>query len=140
METNGKNRFESQGDSIAQMMYVRKYKSHRIAHFNSMKKSNLAAISFLSCRRMEVIVVEVIYEVSLERYRIGRSSLLWNFHGREDVEGLYPSFLSKCHRLSLDTSRPLLQIVWTVLILVIAAKSLLIDWPPHSGIGNAQFS
>ena len=39
--------------------------------------------NFLSCRGMEIIVLEAIYEVSLERYRIGRSSLLWNFHGRE---------------------------------------------------------
>ena len=36
----------------------------------------------LSCRGMEIIVLEAIYEVSLERYRIGHSSLLWNFHGR----------------------------------------------------------
>ena len=45
METNGKNRFASQGVSIAQMMYVSKYKSHKIALFNSMKKSNIAPIS-----------------------------------------------------------------------------------------------
>ena len=47
METNGKNRFASQGVSIAQMMYVSKYKSHKIALFNSMKKSNIAPISRL---------------------------------------------------------------------------------------------
>ena len=45
MDTNGKNRFASQGVSIAQMMYVSKYKSHKIALFNSMKKSNIAPIS-----------------------------------------------------------------------------------------------
>ena len=49
MEANGKNRFGSQGVSIAQMMFARKYKLHKIALFNSMKKSNLAPISvFLS--------------------------------------------------------------------------------------------
>ena len=42
---NGKNRFASQGVSLAQMMYVSKYKSHIIALFNSIKKSNLAPIS-----------------------------------------------------------------------------------------------
>ena len=47
METNGKNRFASQGVSIAQMMYVSKYKSHKIALFNSMKKSNIAPISMM---------------------------------------------------------------------------------------------
>ena len=47
METNGKNRFASQGVSIAQMMYVSKYKSHKIALFNSMKKSNIAPISLI---------------------------------------------------------------------------------------------
>ena len=46
--------FASQGVSIAQMMYVSKYKSHKIALFNSMKKSNIAPISeartrFLYC-------------------------------------------------------------------------------------------
>ena len=45
MEINGKNRFASQGVLIAQMMYVSKYKSHKIALFNSMKKSNIAPIS-----------------------------------------------------------------------------------------------
>ena len=45
METNGKNRFASQGVSIAQMMYASKYKSHKIALFNSMKKSNITPIS-----------------------------------------------------------------------------------------------
>ena len=43
METNGKNRFASQGVSIAQMMYVSKYKSHKIALFNSMKKEQPCA-------------------------------------------------------------------------------------------------
>ena len=44
---NGKNRFASQGVSIAQMIYVSKYKSHKKALFNcnSMKKSNIAPIS-----------------------------------------------------------------------------------------------
>ena len=45
MEANGKNRFASVDVSIAQVMYVSKYKSHKIALFNSMKKSNLAPIS-----------------------------------------------------------------------------------------------
>ena len=54
METNGKNRFASQGVSIAQMMYVSKYKSHRIALFNSMKKSNLAPISSLATETLSV--------------------------------------------------------------------------------------
>ena len=51
METNGKNRFASQGVSIAQMMYVSKYNSHKIALFNSMKKSNIAPISSYLCRK-----------------------------------------------------------------------------------------
>ena len=52
METNGNNRFASQGVSIAQMMYVSKYKSHKIALFNSMKKSNIAPI-FREQQRIE---------------------------------------------------------------------------------------
>ena len=53
METNGKNRFASQGVSIAQMMYVSKYKSHIVALFNSMKKSNIAPISVLAEHKVE---------------------------------------------------------------------------------------
>ena len=45
METNGKNRFASQGVSTAQMMRVSKYKSHKITLFNSMKKNDIAPIS-----------------------------------------------------------------------------------------------
>ena len=42
MEINRKNRFASQNVSIAQMMYVlSKYKSHKIALFNSMKRATL---------------------------------------------------------------------------------------------------
>ena len=33
----------------------------------------------------------------------------------------------------------MLHIVWTVLIKVMAAKSLLINWPPHPHVGNARF-
>ena len=51
METNGENRFASQGVSIAQMMYASKYKSHKIALFNSMKKSNIAPISPVCMRQ-----------------------------------------------------------------------------------------
>ena len=45
MEANGKNRFALQGVSLAQMMCVSKYKSHKIALFNSIEKSNIAPIS-----------------------------------------------------------------------------------------------
>ena len=41
METNGKNRFASQGVSIAQMMYVSKYKSHKIALSIAWKRATL---------------------------------------------------------------------------------------------------
>ena len=36
-----KNRFALQGISFAQMMYVRKYNSQKIAHFNSIKRSKI---------------------------------------------------------------------------------------------------
>ena len=41
----------------------------------------------LSCRGMDIIVLEAICEVPLERYRIGRSSLL-GISMEEDVQGL----------------------------------------------------
>ena len=42
----------------------------------------------LSCRWIEIIVLEAIYGVSLGIHRIGRSSLFWNSM-EEDLEGLY---------------------------------------------------
>ena len=93
----------------------------------------------LSCREMEIIVLEVIYEYPLRDTALAAQAC-FGISMEEDVEGLYPFVFVKVSSAVLGYQQALAaDRVDCDNRGDMAAKLSLIDWPPHSSIGNAQF-